>query len=158
MVVILSGGVNVVSGVADHVLPSVAPLDLVRLLQRLVVNGFHQVNDQLIHVDADSLNIGLNDPGAVFEKLRLVCLLILCEAGLLGIWLALILENYLLHLVAVGVLVDTIASNVGLANVRVIVLNWRWSWVLGWRRIRSLTIHIGKIGGKENGNESWEQG
>ena len=98
-----------------------------------------------------SIYIALNDPGAVFEKLRLVCLLIF-------IWLALILENYLLHLVAVGVLVDTIASNVGLANVRVIVLNWRWSWVLGWRRIRSLTIHIGKIGGKENGNESWEQG
>merc|ERR1719482_1198568 len=150
LVVILSGGINVVSSVAHPVLASEAPLDLVSLLQRLVVHGFHQVTDQLIHVEADSLNIGLNNPGAVFEQLRLARLLILCEASLLGVRLALILENDLLHLVAVGVLVDAVAPNVGLANVRVIILNWSWSWVLGrrrwwWRRrIRSLTIHIGK--------------
>ena len=45
LVVILGGGINVVGGVAHPVLPSEAPLDLVRLLQRLVVDGLHKVAD-----------------------------------------------------------------------------------------------------------------
>merc|ERR1719508_314920 len=40
LVIILGGGVKVVSGIAHPVLPSEAPLDLVRLLERLVVDGF----------------------------------------------------------------------------------------------------------------------
>merc|ERR1719186_2368063 len=39
LVIILGGGVNVVSGIAHPVLPSEAPLHLVRLLERLVVDG-----------------------------------------------------------------------------------------------------------------------
>merc|ERR1739838_124647 len=41
LVVVLGGGVNVVSGVAHPVLPSKAPLDLVSLLERLVVDSLH---------------------------------------------------------------------------------------------------------------------
>merc|ERR1719508_321360 len=51
LVVILSGGVNVVCGVAHPVLPCEAPLNLVRLLKRLVVDGLHQVTDQLINIE-----------------------------------------------------------------------------------------------------------
>merc|ERR1719407_373256 len=149
LVVILGGGVNVVSGVAHPVLPCKAPLDLVSLLERLVVDSLHEVTDQLVYIEADTLDIGLNDPGAVFEQFRLASLLVLCPAGLLSVWLALVLEDDLLHLVAVGVLVNAVAPNIGLANVWIIILNWRWCWVLRWRgwwrcmRIRwSLTVHF----------------
>merc|ERR1719407_216530 len=90
LVVILGGGVNVVSGVAHPVLPCEAPLDLVSLLKSLVMDSLHEVTDQLVHIKADALNIGLNDPGAVLEQLRLASLLVLCPAGLLGVWLALV--------------------------------------------------------------------
>merc|ERR1719466_584739 len=85
LVVILGGGVNVVSGVAHPVLPCKAPLDLVSLLERLVVDSLHEVADQLVHIKADTLDIGLNDPGAVFEQFRLASLLVLCPAGLLSV-------------------------------------------------------------------------
>merc|ERR1712202_10805 len=111
LVVILGGGVNVVSGVTHPVLPCEAPLDLISLLERLVVDSLHEVADQLVHIEADTLDIGLNDPGAVFEQLRLASLLVLCPAGLLGVGLALVLEDDLLHLVAVGVLIDAVAPN-----------------------------------------------
>merc|ERR1712119_121893 len=163
LVVILGGGVNIVSGVAHPVLPCEAPLDLVSLLKSLVMDSLHEVTDQLVHIKADALNIGLNDPGAVLEQLRLASLLVLCPAGLLGVGLALVLEDDLLHLVAVGVLIDAVTPNIGLANVWIIILNWRWCWVLRWRgwwrcrRIRwSLTVHIGQTGGKENDNEDWK--
>merc|ERR1712202_77625 len=132
LVVILGGGVNVVSGVAHPVLPCKAPLDLVSLLKRLVMDSLHEVTYQLVHIEADTLDIGLNDPGAVFEQFRLASLLVLCPASLLSVWLALVLEDDLLHLVAVGVLVDAVAPNIGLANVWIIILNWRWCWVLRW--------------------------
>merc|ERR1739838_1286289 len=163
LVVILGGGVNVVSGVAHPVLPCEAPLDLVSLLKSLVMDSLHEVIDQLVHIEADALNIGLNDPGAVLEQLRLASLLVLCPAGLLGVGLALVLEDDLLHLVAVGVLIDAVAPNIGLANVWIIILNWRWCWVLRWRgwwrcrRIRwSLTVHFVQTGAKENDNEDWK--
>ena len=52
LVVILGGGVNLVGGAADPVLPCKAPLDLVGLLQGLVVDGLDQAAGQLIHVKA----------------------------------------------------------------------------------------------------------
>merc|ERR1719352_287008 len=123
LVVILGGGVNLVGGVAYPVLPCEAPLDLVGLLQGLVVDGLHQVTDQLIHVEADSLHVGLDDPRAVLEHLPLTVLLVLGPASLLSVELALVLKHHLLHLVAVGVLVDPIAPHVGLSNIRIIFLN-----------------------------------
>merc|ERR1719186_261961 len=163
LVVILGCGVNVVCGVAHPVLPCKAPLDLVSLLERLVMDSLHKVTNQLVHIEADTLNIGLDDPGAVFEQLRLASLLVLCPAGLLGVRLALVLEDDLLHLVTVGVLVDAVAPNIGLTNVWFIILNWRWCWVLRWRgwwrcrRIRRpLTVHIRQTRGKENDNEDWK--
>merc|ERR1712183_1012393 len=65
LIVVLRGGVNVVCGVAHPVLPSEAPLYLVGLLKRLVVDGLNQVTDQLVNIEADSFNVSLNDPGAV---------------------------------------------------------------------------------------------
>merc|ERR1719504_633978 len=92
LVVILGGGVDLVGGVADPVLPCEAPLDLVGLLQGLVVDGLHQVAHQLIHVEADSLHVGLDDPCAVLEHLPLAVLLVLGPASLLSVRLALVLE------------------------------------------------------------------
>merc|ERR1712202_105622 len=79
LVVILGGGVNVVSGVTHPVLPCEAPLDLVSLLESLVMDSLHEVTDQLVHIKADTLDIGLNDPGAVLEQFRLASLLVLCQ-------------------------------------------------------------------------------
>merc|ERR1719352_315256 len=134
LVVILSGGVYLVSGVTYPVLPCEAPLDLVGLLQGLVVDGLHQVTDQLIHVEADSFHVGLDDPRAVLEHLPLTVLLVLCPASLLSVGLTLVLEHHLLHLVAVGVLVDSIAPHIGLSNIRIILLHRSWGRILLWRR------------------------
>merc|ERR1719452_171254 len=133
LVVILGGGVDLVSGVADPVLSSEAPLNLVSLLQGLVVDGLHQVTDQLIHVEADSLHVGLDDPRAVLEHLPFAVLLVLGPASLLSVRLTLVLEHHLLHLVAVGVLVDPIAPHVGLSYIRIILLNRSRDRVLLWR-------------------------
>ena len=132
LVVILRGGVNVVGGVAHPVLPSEAPLDLVGLLKRLVVDGLHQVTDQLVNIEADSFNVGLDDPGAVLVHHGLTYLLVLSPASLLCIRLALILEDHLLYLMAVRVLVDAVTPHVGLPNVWVVVLNWCRCWILRW--------------------------
>ena len=124
LVVILGSGINVVGGVAHSVLPSEAPLDLVRLLQRLIVDGFHQVADQLINIEADTFDVGLYDASAVLVHNWLAYLLVLCPASLLFVRLTLVLEDHLLHLVAVRVLVDAIAPHVGLPNIWMVVLNW----------------------------------
>merc|ERR1719504_140629 len=134
LVVILGGGVDLVGGVTDPVLPCEAPLDLVSLLQGLVVDGLHQVAHQLIHVEADPLHVGLDDPRTVLEHLPLAVLLVLGPASLLSVRLALVLEYHLLHLVAVGVLVDPITPHIGLSNIRIILLNRSWRRVLLWRR------------------------
>ena len=134
LVVILGGGINVVGGVAHPVLPSEAPLDLVRLLERLVVDSLHQVADQLVNIEADTLNVSLYDTGAVLVHDWLTYLLILCPASLLFIRLALVLKYHLLHLVAVWVFVDAVAPHVGLSNIWIVILNRCRSWILGcWR-------------------------
>merc|ERR1719504_144729 len=134
LVVILGGGVDLVGGVTDPVLSCEAPLDLVGLLQGLIVDSLHQVADQLIHIEADSLHVGLDDPRAVLEHLPLTVLLVLGPASLLSVRLALVLEHHLLHLVAVGVLVHPIAPHVGLSNIRIVILYRSWGRVLLWRR------------------------
>merc|ERR1719350_801892 len=142
LIVILGGGVDLVGGVADPVLPSEAPLDLVGLLQRLVVDGLHQAADQLVHIEADTLHICLDHPCTVLEHLTLAVFLVLGPASLFCVGLALVLKHHLLNLVAVGVLVGPIAPHIGLTNIRVVLrsccpsirsrLHWRF-WV-HWRR------------------------
>merc|ERR1719504_15785 len=122
LIVILSGGVYLVGGITHTVLPSEAPLDLVGLLQGLVVDGLHQVADQLIDIEADSFNISLDDSSTVLVLLGDTMFLILGPASLLSVGLALVLEDNFLHLVAVGVLVDPVAPHIGLSNIRVILL------------------------------------
>merc|ERR1719352_107188 len=134
LVVILGSHVNLVGGVAHSVLPSEAPLDLVSLLQCLVVDGFNQIAYKLIHVETNTFYLGLDNSSAVVEKPGNTRLLVLGIAGLLSIGLALVLEHYLLHHVAVGVLVDTIAPHIGLSYVRMITLSRCWCWV--YRRWR----------------------
>merc|ERR1719350_2398558 len=138
LIVILGGGVDLVGGVADPVLPCEAPLDLVGLLQSLVVDGLHQAADQLVHIEADTLHVCLDHPGAVLEHLTLAMLLVLGPASLLCVGLALVLEHHLLHLVAVGVLVGPIAPHVGLTNIRVVLRSnspsIRWPTFVHWRK------------------------
>merc|ERR1719504_580847 len=131
--VILGGCVYLIGGVAHTVLPCEAPLHLVGLLQGLVVDGLDQVTDQLIHIEANTFHVGLDHPSTVLVLLGHAMLLILGPAGLLCVGLTLGLEHHLLHLVAVGVLVDTIPPYVGLTNVRVVILDRSWGRILLWR-------------------------
>ena len=83
-----------------------------------------RLQTQLVDIEADPFNVRLYDTGTVLVHDRLANLLIMCPASLLLVWLALIVEYHLLHRVAVMVLVDAISTNVGLPNIRVVVLNW----------------------------------
>merc|ERR1712112_578966 len=123
LVVVLGGHVDLVGGVADSVLASEAPLDLVSFFQSLVVNGLNQVANKFVHIEANSLDIGLDYTGAVLVQLWRTFFFILGPACFLLVRLALVLEHHLLHHVAVGVLVDTIASHVVLPDIRVVSLN-----------------------------------
>merc|ERR1719470_43191 len=141
LVIILGGHVDLVSGVADSIFACETPLDLVRLFQGLVVNCLDQVTNELIHIEANTLNIGLDNASAVLVQLFLTLLLVLCPACGLGVRLALVLEHHLLHHVAVGILVDAVPPNIVLTNVRVVSLHWsrgwvfrRWWWVTGDKR------------------------
>merc|ERR1719504_221003 len=100
----------------------------------IVDNLLLHVAVRCLHVEAYSLHVGLDDPRAVLEHLPLAVLLVLGPASLLSVRLALVLEHHLLHLVAVGVLVDPIAPHVSLSNVRIVILHRSWGRVLLWRR------------------------
>merc|ERR1719425_125476 len=124
LVIILGSHVNLVGGVAHSVLPCEAPLDLVRLLQRLVVDSLHKIANKLIYVKTNTFDLCLDNSGAVVEQPRNTSLFVLGVASPLGVRLALVLEHHLLHHVAVGVLVDTVAPHIGLPYVRIIPLGW----------------------------------
>merc|ERR1711875_213938 len=111
LIVVLGGHVDLVGGVAHPVLASEASLYLVSFLKGLVVDRLNQVTDQLVHIEADTLNVGFNHTSAVVEWLGHTRLLILSVARPLNIWLALVLEHHLLDHVTVGVFVDTIATH-----------------------------------------------
>lgn len=110
------------------------------------MDGLDQVAHQLVDIEAYTLNIGLNDPSAVLVHLNSGELLVLGVACLLGVRLTLVDKDDLLDLMAVRVLVDTIAPNVGLANVRSVLLSWCRSridcWRWGWSSygVRSLRV------------------
>merc|ERR1719186_1196714 len=122
LVVVLGGHVDLVGCIANSVLSSEAPLDLVGLLQCLVVDGLHQVADKLIHVKTDSLDLCLDNASAIVKQPGNTSLLVLGVASPLGVGLTLVLEHHLLHHVAVGVLIDTVAPYIGLPYVRMISL------------------------------------
>merc|ERR1719320_214129 len=122
LIVVLGSHVDLVSGVAYPVLASEAPLHLVSLLKGLVVDRLNQVANQLVDIEADTLNVGFNNTSAIVEGLGHTRFLVLGVACPLNIWLALVLEHHLLNHVAVGVLVDTVAPHICLPNIRVIML------------------------------------
>merc|ERR1719312_218340 len=134
LIVILGGHVDLVRGVAHPVLASETPLHLVSLLQCLVVDCLNQVTDQLVDIEAHSLNIGFDNTSAVVEVLGRTRFLVLSVACPLNVWLTLVLEHHLLDHMTVGVLVDTIASHVSLPYVRVILLGRSRCWVFWWRK------------------------
>merc|ERR1719312_469778 len=134
LIVVLGSHVDLVGGVTHPVLASEAPLHLVSLLKGLVVYRLNQVADQLIDIKAHALNVSFNNTSAVVEGLGHTRLLILCVAGLLNVWFALVLEHHLLDHVTVGVLVDTVSPNVCLPNVRIILLGRSRCRVFLWRK------------------------
>merc|ERR550519_1426552 len=129
LVVILCGHVDLVGGVAHSVLTRKAPLNLVSLLQRLIVDGLHQIADKFIHVKTDTFDLCLDNTRTVVKEPGYARLLVLCIASPLSVRFALVLKHHLLHHVAVGVLVNTVSPNIGLPYVRVIPLGRCWCWV-----------------------------
>merc|ERR1711970_1269992 len=68
LVVILSGHIDLVGGVAHSVLPCEAPLDLVGLLKGFAMDSLHQIADKLIHVETNTLDLGFDNPSTVVKK------------------------------------------------------------------------------------------
>merc|ERR1711875_155765 len=134
LIVILSSHVDLVRGVAHPVLASETPLHLISLLQCLVVDRLNQVTDQLVDIEAHSLNISFDNTSAVVEVLGRTRFLVLSVACSLNVWLTLVLEHRLLHHVTVGVLVDTVSPHICLPYVRVVLLGRSRCWVFWWRK------------------------
>merc|ERR1719184_135575 len=134
LVIVLGSHVDLVGGVTNAILARETPLDLVSFFQGFVVNGFNQVTNQFIYIEANSLHISLNNTSAVLVHLRSALLFVLSPACLLSVGLALVLEHHFLHHVTVGVLVDAIATHVVLPNIRAIALNRSRGGVLRRRR------------------------
>ena len=82
LVVVFGGHINLVGGVAHPVLPSEAPLHLVCLLKGLVVNSFHQIAHQLIHIKTNPFNICFDHPSAIVDELGCAEFLILVAGPL----------------------------------------------------------------------------
>merc|ERR1719425_117250 len=129
LVVILGGHVDLVGSVAHSVLPRDAPLNLVGFLQRLIVDSLHQIADKFIHIKTHTFDLCLDNTRTVVEKPGYAGLLILCVASPLGVRFALVLKHHFLHHVAIGVLVNTVAPNIGLPYVRVVPLGRCRCWV-----------------------------
>merc|ERR1711875_202390 len=134
LVIVLGSHVYLVGGVANSVLASKASLDLVSFLQGLVVNSFDQITYQLVHIEADTLDVGLNNTSAIVVRHRLTVLNVLSPTRCLNIRLALVLEYNFLDHMTVRILVHTIPSYVSLAYVRIIFLSRSRGRILRWRR------------------------
>ena len=93
------------------------------------MHSLDQVTDQFIHVKTHSLHIGFYDARTVSEWLGDAGLLILSIASSLCVGLAFVLEYNLLDHVTVGVLVDTVTTNIILAYIRMISLDRSWCGV-----------------------------
>merc|ERR1719312_527593 len=133
LIIVFCRHVDFVGSIADSILTSEAPLDLVSFFQRFVVNSLDQIAHQLVHIEANTFNICLDDSGAVLIHGRLAIFLVLCPASLLGVWLALVLEDNFLDHVTVRILVNPIPTYISLPNIRIILLGRGWCWVfLRW--------------------------
>merc|ERR1719481_164442 len=134
LVIILSSHVNFVGGVANSIFTRKASLDLVSFFQSLIVNSFDQIAHQLVYIEADTLDISLDNTRTIIVRHGLTVLDVLCPTCCLNIRLALVLEDHFLDHMAVRILVDTIPSYVSLAYVRVILLSRSRGRILRWRR------------------------
>merc|ERR1719312_335923 len=132
LIIVFCRHVDFVRSIADSILPSEAPLDLVSFFQGFVVNGLDQIAHQLVHIEANTFDVCLDDAGAVLIHNRLAFFMILCPASLLGVWLALVLEDNFLDHVTVRILVDPIPTYISLPNIRIILLGRGWCWVFLW--------------------------
>merc|ERR1719312_1508848 len=130
LVVVLGGHIDLVGGVAHPVLSSEASLHLVGLFERLVVDGLNQVTHKLAHVKTNTFNICFDYSRTIVERFGHTRLLVLCVTSGLRVGLALVLEHHLLDHVAVGILVDTVASDVSLPNIRMVPLYRSRCWIL----------------------------
>merc|ERR1711875_29945 len=136
LVIVLGSHVYLVGGVANSVFASKASLNLVSFLQGLVVNSFDQITYQLVHIEAHTLDVGLNNTSAIIVRHGLTVLHVLSPTCSLNIRLALVFKNNFLNHMTVRILVDTIPSYVRLTNIRIILLSRGRGGILWWRRKR----------------------
>merc|ERR1719481_2532721 len=136
LVIVLGSHVYLVGSVANSVLASKASLDLVSFLQGLVMNSFDQITYQLVQIEANALDISLDNSSAVVVRHGLTIFYVLSPTRCLNIRLALVLEDDFLDHMAVRILVDTIPSNISLSYVRIILLSRSRGRILRWRRER----------------------
>merc|ERR1719312_1417137 len=132
LIIVFCRHVDFVRNIADSILTSEAPLDLVSFFQGFVVNSLDQIAHQLVHIEANTFDVCLDDSGAVFVHNRLAFFMILCPASLLRVWLALVLEDNFLDHVTVRILVNPIPSYISLANIRIVLLGRGWCWIFLW--------------------------
>jgi len=129
LVIVLCGGINLVGCVTDAIFAREASLYLVRFFESFVMNGFHEIANQFIDIEANTLYVSFYDASAILEELGLANFLVLGPASLLFVWLALVFKHHFFNLVTVRILIHSIASNIGLSNIRVVFLNGRRRWV-----------------------------
>jgi len=84
LIVVLSGHVDLVGSVANSILTSETSLDLIGFFQGLIMDGLNQIADQLIHIEANSFYVGLNNPRTVVIENRFTMFLILGPASSFG--------------------------------------------------------------------------
>merc|ERR1719300_1352522 len=123
LVIILCGGVYLVGSVTDAIFASEAPLYLVSVFQRFVVNGFHKIANQFVNIETNTLNIGFDYASTILEELWFTNFLILGPASLLLVRLALVLEHHLFDFVTVWIFIHSIASNISLSDIWIILLS-----------------------------------
>jgi len=126
LVIVLCGGINLVGCVTDAIFAREASLYLVRFFESFVVNGFHEITNQFINIEANTLDVSFNYASAILEELGLANFLVLGPASLLFVWLALVLKHHLFNFMTVRILVHSIASNISLPDIRIVFLNGRW--------------------------------
>merc|ERR1719167_795086 len=125
LVIVLGGGVNLVSSVTDTIFASEASLNLVSFFERFVMNSFHKIANQFINIEANTFNVGFDDSSAILKELWLTNFLVLGPASLFLVRLTLIFEHYLFNFVTVGILVHSITSNIRLSDIWIVLLSGR---------------------------------
>merc|ERR1719334_1204326 len=141
LVVIFSGRVNLKGSVADPILASEAPLNLVSFFQGFVMNSFNQTTNKFVDIKAHAIYFGLNYTSAILVHYWFTIFFILSPTSLLSIGFTLIFkDNFLFH-VTIRFSFGAIPIDIGLTYLR-IILRWRSrSWIfLRTRRKSSRNI------------------